>query len=87
MKRNKIATNKAYKDLFELENVKVEEKRLNKNAEESVIEWVTQTVEDIEALWEVPISKADSTLGFGVAIKHIQNAVGISYSVAHRHRA
>tara|TARA_B100001179_G_scaffold204128_1_gene166682 strand:+ start:2100 stop:4538 length:2439 start_codon:yes stop_codon:yes gene_type:complete len=87
MKRNKIATNKAYKDLFELENVKVEEKRLNKNAEESVIEWVTKTVEDIEALWEVPISKADNTLGFGVAINYIQNAVGISYSVAHRHRA
>ncbi|WP_298810272.1 site-specific integrase [uncultured Psychrobacter sp.] len=87
MKRNKIATNEAYKDLFELESIKVEEKRLNKNAEESIIEWVTQTVEDIEALWEVQISKADSTLGFGVAIKHIQNAVGISYSVAHRHRA
>ncbi len=36
MKRNKIATNEAYKDLFELESIKVEEKRLNKNAEESV---------------------------------------------------
>ncbi len=47
---------------------------------------MSKTVDDIEALWEIPISKADSTLGFSVAVKHIQNAVGVSSSVAQGYR-
>lgn len=61
-------------------------KRLIRNAETAILEWVSKTVRDIEALWEIPISKAESALGFGIAVKHIQNAVGVSSSVAQRYR-
>ena len=64
----------------------VEEKQPIKDAEAAVIEWVSKTAGDKEALWEIPISKADNTLGFSVAVKHIQSAVGVSYSVAQKYR-
>ena len=64
----------------------VEEKQPIKDAEAAVIEWVSKTAGDKESLWEIPISKADNTLGFSVAVKHIQSAVGVSYSVAQKYR-
>ena len=64
----------------------VEEKQPIKDAQAAVIEWVSKTAGDKEALWEIPISKADNTLGFSVAVKHVQSAVGVSYSVAQKYR-
>lgn len=64
----------------------VEEKQPIKDAEAAVIEWVLKTTADTEALWEIPISTAKNPLGFGVSIKYIQNAVGISYLAASENR-
>ncbi|OLF40507.1 tyrosine-type recombinase/integrase [Psychrobacter sp. Rd 27.2] len=62
-------------------------KRLIKDAETAILEWVSRTIEDTETLWEIPISKAESALGFGIAVKHIQHAVvGVSSSAAQRYR-
>lgn len=89
MKKDGIAIDESF---FELEIIgtdskKIEEKkRCVKDAQASVVEWVSRTVEDTETLWEIPISKAESALGFGIAVKHIQNAVGISNSAAQRYK-
>ena len=89
MKKDGIAIDE---NLFELEIIgidskKIEEKKRRvKDAQAAIIEWVSRTVEDTEALWEIPIRKAESTLGFGVAVKHIQNAVGVSRAIAQRYR-
>ena len=64
----------------------VEEKQPIKDAEAAVIEWVSKTTADTEALWEIPISTAKNPLGFGVSIKYIQKAVGISYLAASENR-
>ena len=63
-----------------------EEKQPINVAEAAVIEWVLKTTADTEALWEIPISTAKNPLGFGVSIKYIQNAVGISYLAASENR-
>lgn len=91
MKNGRITIDKVYENFYELDIrdtdfKKVEEKQPIKDAEAAVIEWVSKTAGDTEALWEIPISKADNTLGFGVAVKYIQSAVGVSYSVAQTHR-
>ena len=62
-------------------------KRSIRDDESAILEWVSKIVGDTEALWEVPISKSDSTLGFGVYVQYIQKAVGIPYSIAQKHRA
>ena len=63
-----------------------EEKQPINVAEAAVIEWVLNTTADTEALWEIPISTAKNPLGFGVSIKYIQKAVGISYLAASENR-
>ena len=91
MKRDDIAIDKVHHDIFELEIIdaefkKVEEEQPIKDAEAAIIEWVSKTATDTEVLWEIPVNKADNKLGFSVAIRHIQSAVGISYSTAKKHR-
>ena len=91
MKSGGIIIDKVYENFSELGNrniyfKRVKEKQPIKDAEAAVIEWVSKTVGDTEALWEIPISKADNTLGFSVAVKYIQSAVGVSYSVAQKYR-
>ena len=91
MKNDGITIDKVYESFSEpgisgADFKKVEEKQPIKDAKAAVIEWVSKTVGDTEALWEIPISKADNALGFSVAVNHIQSAVGVSYSVAQTHR-
>lgn len=91
MKSGGIIIDKVYENFSELGNrniyfKRVKEKQPIKDAEAAVIEWVSKTAGDKESLWEIPISKADNTLGFSVAVKHIQSAVGVSYSVAQKYR-
>lgn len=63
-----------------------ERKRPIKDVKSSVIEWVSKVVEDVDALWEIPISKANTPLGFNVAVGHIQSAIGIAESSAIKNR-
>lgn len=63
-----------------------EEKTPVKDTKEAIIEWVSKTAGNTEALWEIPIRKAENALGFGVATKYIQDAVGVSRSTAHKYR-
>ena len=61
-------------------------KRPIRDEASAILEWVSRTVTDVETLWEIPISKAKNLLGFSVSVKYIQNAVGISYPMAHKYR-
>jgi hypothetical protein len=61
-------------------------KRLIKDVKSAVLEWVSTIIDDIDALWEIPISKANTPLGFNVAIEYIQTVIGISESSANKHR-
>ena len=73
-------------DIMDTDFKEFEEKQPINVAEAAVIEWVLKTTADTEALWEIPISTAKNPLGFGVSIKYIQNAVGISYLAASENR-
>ena len=91
MKNGGITIEKVHESFSELNIVDTdfkgfEEKQPINVAEAAVIEWVSKTVKDIEELWEIPISTAKNSLGFGVSVKYIQNAVGISYLAASENR-
>ncbi len=92
MKKDGIALDESYKNRYKSEvtnedfKSNKEKKLLEKDAKKAVVEWVSKTVENTEALWEVPISQSDSALGFGVDTKHIQSAVGVSYTIAQKYR-
>ena len=93
MKNGQIAIDEVHKDVVEREIFEVDfemaerKKQPIKNAEAAVMEWVSATVKDTEALWEIPISNADNALGFGVAVSYIQNALDFPYSTAFKYRA
>ena len=92
MKRYGIAIDGIHDDLYELETIEVDSKKIEekkrqvKDAQAAVIEWVSRTVTDVEILWEIPISRAKNILGFGVFTEYIQSAVGISHPEAHKYR-
>ena len=92
MKKDGIAIDESYKNRSKSEvtnedfKSNKEKKLLKKDAKKAVVEWVSKTVENTEALWEVPISQSDSALGFGVDTKHIQSAVGVPYTIAQKYR-
>ncbi|WP_440826060.1 site-specific integrase [Psychrobacter cryohalolentis] len=92
MKNGQIAIDEVHKDVVEREIFEVDfemaerKKQPIKNAEAAVMEWVSATVKDTEALWEIPISNADNALGFGVAVSYIQNALDFPYSTAFKYR-
>ena len=92
MKKDGIAIDESYKNRSKSEVINEdfksnkEKKLLKKDAKKAVVEWVSKTVRDTEALWEVPTSKSDSALGFGVSVQYIQRAVGISYCTAQKYR-
>ena len=88
MKKDRIAVddNLVKPEIIDTDFNKIEEKRPIKDAEATIREWATKTAGDTEALWEIPISKAHSALGFSVAVDYIQSAVGVPYSVAKIHR-
>lgn len=81
-----------HEDLFELEIIGADFKKVKegkhpiKDVKSTVIEWVSRTVRDTEELWEIPISKANNSLGFSVAIKHIQSTTGASSCSANIYR-
>lgn len=82
----KVHENFSELDIMDTDFKEFEEKQPINVAEAAVIEWVLKTTADTEALWEIPISTAKNPLGFGVSIKYIQNAVGISYLAASENR-
>ena len=92
MKKDGIAIDESHKNRSKSEvtnedfKSNKEKKLLKKDAKKAVVEWVSKTVENTEALWEVPISQSDSALGFGVDTKHIQSAVGVPYTIAQKYR-
>lgn len=54
---------------------------------ESLIKsWVSRILEDTEALWEVSISKENSSLGFNVSINYMKSSIGISSNAAIKYR-
>jgi len=81
-----------HEDLFELGIIGADFKKVNgekqiiKDVRSTIVEWVSRTVNDLEELWEIPISKADNSLGFSVSVKHIQNITGASPSRATLYR-
>lgn len=81
-----------HEDLFKLGIVgpdfkKVEErKRPTKDIKSSIKKWVSEVIEDDNALWEIPISKAITPAGFNVAAWFIEETFKISYTTAYEYR-
>lgn len=48
--------------------------------------WVSTTMQDTEELWGIPISKADSEIGFNVSINYLRSIMGCSERVALKYR-
>ena len=63
-----------------------ERKRPTKDVKSAIKNWVFEILEDEEALWEIPISKADTPLGFNVAVGFIEETFKISYTTAYEYR-
>lgn len=61
-------------------------KRPNKDIKSAVKYWVSEILEDEDALWDIPITKANTPLGFNVAVWFIEKTFGISYSTAYEYR-
>lgn len=61
-------------------------KRPNKDIKSAVKYWVSEILEDEDALWEIPITKANTPSGFNVAAWFIEKTFGISYSTAYLYR-
>lgn len=61
-------------------------KSLNKNYESMMSLWVSTTMQDIEAMWEIPITKSDSKIGFNVSIDYLRSIMGCSENVALKNR-
>ncbi|EPM5527694.1 MULTISPECIES: site-specific integrase [Acinetobacter calcoaceticus/baumannii complex] len=59
---------------------------IQKDVQATVIEWVCKLLEDIDALWEIPISKTNTALNFNVSVKYIKNTLSISECSALRYR-
>lgn len=57
-----------------------------KDVKSVVIKWVSTVSEDVDALWEIPISKANIPIGFNVDVNYIQRTLNISRSAAHQYR-
>ncbi|WP_168381484.1 site-specific integrase [Acinetobacter indicus] len=63
-----------------------ERKRLITDAKSAILEWVSEVIDDEDALWQIPISKANTPLGCNIAISHIQCTLGLSESAVIEHR-
>jgi integrase len=61
-------------------------KRAIKDAKSVISQWVSTISDDIDAMWDIPVTKANTDLGFNVAIEHIQTVLGISESSANNYR-
>lgn len=61
-------------------------KRPNKDIKSAVKHWASEILEDEDALWDIPITKANTPLGFNVAAWFIEKTFGISYSTAYEYR-
>lgn len=57
-----------------------------KNAKNLIIRWVSETIDDIETLWNIPITKANTPLGFNISTQYLLEAIGLSYSSAYEYR-
>lgn len=51
-----------------------------------ITQWVSETINDIEKLWDVKITKANTPLGFNVSIPYLVNVTGVAYSTAQVYR-
>lgn len=63
-----------------------ERKRLIKDAKSAILEWVSSVLEDIDLLWEIPLKKSTTPLGFNIAVEYIQSVTGISACSATKYR-
>lgn len=58
-----------------------------KNTKQAVTEWVSKVSTDVDALWELPVTKCnESSSGFNITVSHIQKVVSVTYNTAHAHR-
>ena len=71
--------------MADLKTVISNKKRI-KNVESTVIKWVATVSDDIDAMWEIPISKANTNLGFNVAVEYLQKVLDISQNSAQKYR-
>lgn len=70
-----------------VDSINCKKSRMQTEDIESLItNWVSKTLNDKNALWEVSISKEDSSLGFNVSVNYMKNTIGISSSVANKYR-
>lgn len=61
-------------------------KRPIKDTKSAILEWVSNVLDDTELLWEIPLKKSATPLGFNVAVEHIQRVTGISTCSATKYR-
>lgn len=65
-----------------------ERKRLIKDVKSHVLEWVLNVVNDndIDALWQIQVSKADTPIRLNVSVNYLEDTLGISRNAASKHR-
>lgn len=57
-----------------------------KNPQKVIHQWMSDTINDIDKLWEVQISKANTPMGFNVSVEYLQSMTGCSKISAYRYR-
>ncbi|ATC81445.1 site-specific integrase [Pseudoalteromonas agarivorans] len=56
------------------------------DAETIISQWVSKMLNDENALWDLPVSLAENSLEVYVSASYIQSVLGMSYSIACKHR-
>ncbi|WP_326519232.1 tyrosine-type recombinase/integrase [Acinetobacter sp. CAAS 2-6] len=57
-----------------------------KDVESIISDWVSNVIENIDDLWRIPISKANTLLKFNVDVSYLVSTLGISRNSASKHR-
>ncbi|GAA5016652.1 hypothetical protein GCM10023206_28590 [Acinetobacter puyangensis] len=65
----------------------ISNKRRIKDVKSTVIKWVATVSDDIDAMWEIPVAKANTDLGFNVSVEYLKTVLGISKCAAQKYRA
>ena len=81
-----------HEDLYKLGIISADFKKINdrkrlvKDPKSTIITWVSKVIQDENALWEIPVSKAKTPSGFNVAAWFIEETLCVSYTTAYKYR-